>query len=132
VHRSKPETTMRRLILALIATAAVPAAALAQMAPSPDAPPDSPPPAGAPASPDHTGGMMQKMQDRFNEANTTHDGHLTLAQAQAANFSVVSDNFTAIDTKKRGYVTFNDIIAWHLDQEAQHLEQRAESLRAQD
>lgn len=69
---------------------------------------------------------------KFYIANTTHDGHLTLAQAQAAGLKPVVDHFTYIDVKKRGYVTFYDIEAWHLDDIAQHLEQRADELRAQD
>lgn len=68
----------------------------------------------------------------FYAANTTHDGHLTLAQAKAANYQPVADHFAEIDVNKRGYVTFYDIEAWHLDQIAQHLEARANQLRAKD
>jgi hypothetical protein len=68
---------------------------------------------------------------RFDTANTSHDGHLTLAQAQAAGLKPVVDHFSAIDVKKRGYVTFNDVLAWHLDATAQRLEQQAAALRAQ-
>ncbi len=77
-------------------------------------------------------GMMKAMQARFVAANTSHDGHLTLAQAQAAGLKIVVASFTAIDTKNRGYVTFNDIMAWRLDQIAQRLQNRAAALRAQD
>jgi hypothetical protein len=68
----------------------------------------------------------------FYAANTTHDGHLTLAQAKAAGMQPVVDHFSDIDVKKRGYVTFYDIAAWRMDDMAQHLEQRANQLRAQD
>jgi hypothetical protein len=136
---------MRRFVFALLASSLLPTAAMAQDEINP------PPPPGAMGAPDggpppgggmgqggpgmdsgHTGGMMQKMQARFTAANTTHDGHLTQAQAQAAGFDIVSANFAQIDTAHHGYVTFNDMIAWHLDQEAQRLEQKAASLRAQD
>jgi hypothetical protein len=56
--------------------------------------------------------------DRFVAANTTHDGHLTLAQAQAAGLRVVVRHFSEIDTTKKGYVTIDDIIAWR---KARHL-----------
>ncbi len=69
---------------------------------------------------------------KFYAANTTHDGHLTLAQAQAAGFKPVADNFNDIDVKKRGYVTFYDIMAWRMDDMAKRLEQRADELRAKD
>ena len=50
------------------------------------------------------------LQERFDEANTTHDGHLTLEQARSKMPSVARD-FTAIDTDHRGYVTVDDIKA---------------------
>jgi hypothetical protein len=69
---------------------------------------------------------------KFYAANTTHDGHLTLAQAKAAGFQPIVDHFTDIDVAKHGYVTFYDIQAWHLDDMAKHLEAKAAALRAQD
>ncbi len=115
----------------------VPAIAFAQTAAAPVIPaPTAAPSATTPASPPdghwHHGDMMKKWQAKFDAANTTHDGHLTLAQAKAANLIPVETNFTAIDTKNRGYVTFNDILAWRMDEMAQRLEQRAASLRAED
>ncbi len=77
-------------------------------------------------------GLLADGQAKFAAANTTHDGHLTLAQAQTAGLKSIAANFTAIDTKNRGYVTFNDILAWRLDQRAQKMEQKAEALRASD
>jgi hypothetical protein len=146
---------MRRLALSVILAAlTLPSLALAQTA-SPPAPPPGmgpPPPPGAPppyaqppagprahpAGPgDHhwhhgPGEGMQRLQAMFAAANTTHDGHLTFPQAQAANMKPIVDHFAEIDTKNRGYITLNDIIAWHLDRMAQKLEQRAAALRAQD
>ncbi len=94
-------------------------------------------PATTPGSGWHSGrhsgiGMMKAMQARFVAANTSHDGHLTLAQAKAADLRIVAANFSVIDTGKRGYVTFNDIMAWRLDRIAQRLQSRAAALRAQD
>ena len=77
-------------------------------------------------------GAMQRFQKKFDAANTTHDGHLTLAQAQAAGMKMVVANFSAIDTQHRGYATFNDIVAWRLDTMAARMEKRAAELRAKD
>lgn len=135
---------MRRFaVLSIVTALAVPAFALAQSAPAPDAPPpappamvapDAPPPPGAPGPWHHHGpdAMLQAMQAKFAAANTTHDGHLTFPQAQAADLKPIVDHFAEIDTKNRGYITFNDILAWHYDHEAQKLEQRAAALRATD
>lgn len=51
-------------------------------------------------------------QQRFAQANTTHDGHLTLDQAKAGYVSVAR-HFDQIDTGKKGYVTLDDIANWH-------------------
>ncbi len=50
-------------------------------------------------------------QQRFDEANTTHDGHLTLEQARAGRMNAVVRDFADIDTARRGYVTMDDIKA---------------------
>ena len=124
---------MRRFILLpLLASLTAPVFALAQAAPNP--PPAMQAPALSPG-PAMQGGhgypaMMQKMHDRFNAANTTHDGHLTLAQATAAGLKPVVAHFAEIDTAKRGYVTFNQVQAWHIDQMAKRLEKKASELRA--
>jgi hypothetical protein len=98
----------------------------------PDSPDALPPPAAGGKHHDHDAAMMQKWQQKFDAANTTHDGHLTLAQAQAAGLKPIVAHFAAIDTKNRGYLTFNDVMAWHLDDEAQKMERKAAALRAQD
>ena len=113
---------MRRILFASLLVLA-PGFAFAQDASVP------PPPPG----PFHAGmppGEHELMA--FYAANTTHNGHLTLAQAKAANFKLVADHFNEIDVAKRGYVTFYDIQAWRLDQLARHLEARADKLRARD
>ncbi len=46
---------------------------------------------------------------RFDAANTTHDGKLTLDQAQAAGLKMVVKHFAEIDTDHKGYVTKQDL-----------------------
>jgi hypothetical protein len=58
-------------------------------------------------------------QQRFTNANTTHDGHLTLDQAKAGYPAIVS-HFDAIDKDKRGYITEADIRAYHKTQRTLH------------
>lgn len=136
---------MRRILLASCITL-LPGLALAQSTATNQ--PPATPPAGEDfgPGPDMMGpsGMMggwgkghrgfgpEDMLVKFYAANTTHDGHLTLAQAKTAGLNPVVDHFSDIDVKKRGYVTFYDIEAWHLDDIAKRLEQRADELRAQD
>lgn len=50
-----------------------------------------------------------KGRARFDAANTTQDGRLTMAQAQAAHWMVVVRNFAAMDRDNKGYVTWQDI-----------------------
>ena len=52
--------------------------------------------------------MIQQLQERFAAANTTHDGKLTLAQAQTG-MPRVAQHFNEIDTQKQGYVTLAQI-----------------------
>lgn len=71
------------------------------------------------------------LKARFAEANTTHDGHLTLAQAQAANWRYVVKNFQAIDKDNKGYVTVEDIHAYAKARRAARRAHAAESGTAQ-
>lgn len=68
----------------------------------------APPPATA-AQPN---ARAQRFIERFQAANTTGDGRLTLAQAQAANLQMIVRNFDAIDAQHKGYVTLQDIQAY--------------------
>ena len=52
--------------------------------------------------------MMSQLQEHFAAANTTHDGKLTLAQAQTG-MPRVAQHFNEIDTQKQGYVTLAQI-----------------------
>ncbi len=51
------------------------------------------------------------MEQRFDLANTTRDGHLTLDQAKRG-YKTVARNFELIDTTGKGFVTLEDIRAW--------------------
>jgi hypothetical protein len=94
-------------------------------APGSVTPPNAAPPAAgqvAPASPApaaHARKPRRTLQERFDEANTTHDGHLTAEQARAGLPSVARD-FDAIDTTHKGYVTIDDIKAHRAAVRAAH------------
>jgi hypothetical protein len=106
---------MPALILSLLAIPVIAPTAFAQPAPPPPAmsdpaptvtTPTPPPPAARPQRP------RQTFAQRFANANTTHDGRLTLQQAQAARMGGVAKNFAAIDRENKGYVTKQDIAAY--------------------
>jgi hypothetical protein len=56
--------------------------------------------------------QAQRFIERFQAANTTGDGRLTLAQAQAGHLPMIVRNFDAIDVQHKGYVTLEDIRAY--------------------
>jgi hypothetical protein len=56
--------------------------------------------------------QAQHLIERFQAANTTGDGRLTLAQAQAGHLPMIVRNFDAIDAQHKGYVTLEDIRAY--------------------
>lgn len=66
--------------------------------------------------------FQQKLEQRFEQADTNHDGKLTLAEAQAG-MPRLAENFDRIDTAHRGYVTLDEI--------DQYLMQQARQRRAQ-
>ena len=59
------------------------------------------------------------MTQRFEQANVTHDGHLTLEQAKTG-YKSVARHFAAIDQDKKGYITEDDIRAYNKTQRALH------------
>lgn len=67
------------------------------------------------------------LTERFDEANTTHDGHLTAEQARSKMPAVARD-FDSIDTTHKGYVTVDDIKGYR---HAKRLARRAEKQGAQ-
>ena len=58
-------------------------------------------------------------EQRFTQANAAHDGHLTLEQAKAG-YPSVARHFTEIDAGSKGFVTQDDIRAWHKQMRAAH------------
>lgn len=121
---------MRFFALPLIAFTLVGLQAQAQtpQAPATGAPPASTPPAAmAPstAAPSSSATPMthhrtrMTVAQRFEQANTTHDGKLTLDQAKAG-MPAIAKNFDAIDKDKKGYVTLDDIHAYYAARHAKH------------
>ena len=95
---------LRMLTLALVLQA--PVMASAQTAPTQtEAPPA-------------TATRAHRMLERFEAANTSHDGRLTLAQASAAHMPRIVSNFSAIDTGNKGYVTVEDLRDFMIKQRA--------------
>jgi hypothetical protein len=76
-------------------------------------PSTAPPASGTPAAPHARMTWVHK----FELANTTHDGHLTLDQAKAGYASIVR-HFQEIDTGRKGFITQDDIRAWHKQRRA--------------
>ena len=91
-----------RLLPVIAATLLISTAAPAQQAP--DAPPAPGP--TAPAAP------HMNWRQRFEAANTTHDGKLTREQAEAGGMPGIAHHFDLIDTDKKGYITLQDIKAF--------------------
>jgi hypothetical protein len=52
------------------------------------------------------------MRQRFDNANVTHDGHLTLDQARAGQMPMIARHFADIDTAHKGYITLDDLRAY--------------------
>jgi hypothetical protein len=113
-----------RLLPAIAGFLLIAGAAAAQSAPD-----SAPPAASAPTPPEQmappAGGQMappggkMRFKDRFEAANTTHDGKLTLDQAKAAHMGMMVKNFDAIDADKKGYITLQDVRTWHEAKKAQ-------------
>lgn len=99
---------MRYLIPAfaslVMATASLPGYAQTPAPPAEQNTTTPPAAAAKPATP-----KPNKLSQRFAKANTTHDGHLTLAQARAAKWSQVVKHFSQIDADNKGFVTEQDI-----------------------
>ncbi len=88
----------------------LPAMALGCSAWAQDAPkPDTKPPHAA----------RQTWEQHFNTANLAHDGHLTLDEAKGG-YGAIAKHFQDIDVDGKGYVTANDIRAWHAMRKMAH------------
>ena len=68
---------------------------------------------------DHPRHGHQQRLDRFARANLSHNGHLTLEEAESG-YKTVARHFHDIDVDNKGYVTENDIRAWRALQKANH------------
>lgn len=102
------------LIGLLVCNLAAPPAT-AQTGPPGSSPTYPPPPGAAPAA--------RSFVDEFKEANTSHDGRLTLQQAEAAapnipHMALVVRRFAAVDVQHKGYITLQDIRAYRHQQRA--------------
>jgi len=86
-------------------------------------------PATAPATTAQDKPKPRRMtwQQRFAGANVTHDGHLTLQQAETG-YRTIARHFTEIDADKKGYVTVEDIDNWHRLQRAMRKTHHGRSL----
>jgi hypothetical protein len=60
-----------------------------------------------------------KWEDRFTRANLAHDGHLTFNEAKAG-YPSIARHFRDIDADAKGYITQEDVRAWHALQRASH------------
>jgi len=58
-------------------------------------------------------------EQRFEQANLPHDGHLTREQANGG-YPLIAKHFDDIDADHKGYVTENDIRAWRVMRKAAH------------
>jgi hypothetical protein len=72
----------------------------------------------AQTAPEHHG--RRTADQHFADANTTHDGHLTLDQATTG-YKTIAKSFTQIDANHHGYVTLDDIKAWKAAKKASKL-----------
>jgi hypothetical protein len=63
---------------------------------------------GSPAAAHHG---RRGAAEHFADANVTHDGHLTLEQANAG-YKSIAKSFSQIDVAHHGYVTLDDIKTW--------------------
>jgi hypothetical protein len=77
--------------------------------------PQGPGPGPAPAPVEGHGGLAAK----FRRANTTGDGRLTQQQARAGRMGGVAKHFAEIDRDQKGYVTLQDVRAWHQEKHAE-------------
>jgi hypothetical protein len=100
--------SLRLMILPVLALSAWSVSTLAAEVAEPSAPPKAPP---------HY--VRQTWQQRYAAANVAHDGHLTLAEARTG-YGLVAKHFGDIDNEHKGYVTQNDIRAWHIMRRAAH------------
>lgn len=78
-------------------------------------------PVAASAAPRMGGSMLaqngSKLEQRFNQADTNHDGKLTMDEAKAG-MPRVAKHFDDMDTEHRGYVTLDQIKTYATNKKA--------------
>lgn len=67
--------------------------------------------------------FQQMLEQRFAQADSNHDGKLTLAEAQAG-MPRLAEHFDAIDTQHRGYITLREIDRYLIAQARQRRAQQ--------
>ena len=74
---------------------------------------------GASTHSTHSTHSRLTMDQHFQQANVTHDGHLTEEQAKTG-YKTIAKHFAAIDQDKKGYITEDDIRAYNKMQHTLH------------
>ncbi|WP_428376985.1 hypothetical protein [Lichenicoccus sp.] len=117
---------MHPITTRLLAAALVMLPPLARTASAQDTPPAASSAAVAPTAPG-----AHRLQARFDAANTSHDGHLTLSQAQSGGMRMVGRHFDEIDVGHKGYVTLDDVRQFTQAQRAARHGQAADAMASQ-
>lgn len=65
----------------------------------------------------------QTLAQRFEQANTTKDGHLTQDQAAAVRWTYITRNFDGIDKGHKGWISAEDIRGYARERRAARLQQ---------
>ncbi len=58
------------------------------------------------------------LKDKFATANSTSDGHLTKAQAEAGGLKSIAKHFAKIDTQGVGFLTLDQVRGFRKEQKA--------------
>ena len=104
-----------RLIIAVLAFGVLGLPVHAQTAPAPavvPAPAVAAPVVVPPAAKTVVRSKRLSFEQRFDAANTSKDGKLSLAQAKAGKLRSVVRYFAAIDTGRKGFITKEDVAAF--------------------
>jgi hypothetical protein len=65
--------------------------------------------------------VERKLREKFDAADRGKRGSITREEARAAQLGVIADNFEAIDSERRGRVTFEDFKHYLRAKGARHL-----------
>jgi hypothetical protein len=104
-------------------------AAAQQAHPGPWLPPDKRTPSAEPPASGEAlrAQAMQKLKQRFDEADLDASGSLTREEAGKAGLGMVVKNFDRIDVAHRGAVSFDDLKAFLQQRRKEAMAQRGES-----